>query len=273
MRAAYLAAGSRKKDASLFFNCVSEFLLLIDEKDLHTPIELLIFPPALHLKLGFCSILRALRQVWGEGLLNFLSHLHIDVEPYHGGEAKMSLEGNQIETVFLHLEELLILLPAHLALYGDFMLAFRWLYEIMLFDSGLIIHFRRLVDSCLRMSLAPDWEEAITNFGNILDRMVQEHTIVETVKFHILRVSGKYSTANYYSQTTIRDCKLLFVIPRSGARGLGDQGDREAARAVRRAGAGGAPPGLEGHVGRALHGEENRPSLVSGAPEQLRSRL
>jgi hypothetical protein len=125
MRAAYLAAGSRHKDASLFFNCVSKLLLLIDEKDLHTPIELLIFPPALHLKLGFCSILKALRRVWGEGLLNFLHSLHINVEPYHGGEAKMSLEGNQIETVFLHLEELLILLPAHLALFGDFMLAFR----------------------------------------------------------------------------------------------------------------------------------------------------
>jgi hypothetical protein len=197
--AAYLASGFRQKDASRFFNCVSEFLLQINEKDMNTPIQLLIFPPALHLKLGFSSILKALRQVWSEGLLNFLHDLHINVEPYHGGEAKMSLEGNQIETVFLHLPELLLLLPAHLALYGDFMLAFRWLYETMLFYSGLIIHFRRLVDTCLRMSLAPDWEEAIIDFGNILDRMVQEHDIVETVKFHILRVSSKYLTANYDS--------------------------------------------------------------------------
>jgi hypothetical protein len=49
------------------------------------------------------------------------------------------------------------------------------------------------VDTCLRMSLAPDWEEAIADFSSILDRMVQEHDIVETVKFHMLRVSGKYS--------------------------------------------------------------------------------
>lgn len=49
--------------------------------------------------------------------------------------------------------------------------------------------FRDVVNKCLRMELAEDWEESTLNFSTVLDQMKDAFDTIENVKFHILRVS------------------------------------------------------------------------------------
>ena len=74
-----------------------------------------------------------------------------------------------------------MLVPASLNLYITFMMA-----------------FRDVVDKCLRMELAEDWEQSIVHFSAVLDKMKENFDTIENVKFHILRVSTspitKYQT-------------------------------------------------------------------------------
>ena len=71
------------------------------------------------------------------------------------------------------LDELEGLVPEHLKIYLDFMKA-----------------FRDVVDKCLRMRLAEDWEVAINTFSTKLDLMKETFDMIEGVKFHIMRVSS-----------------------------------------------------------------------------------
>ena len=50
--------------------------------------------------------------------------------------------------------------------------------------------FKEVVDKCLRMRLAEDWEVAINNFSAKLDMMKETFSTIEGVKFHIMRVSS-----------------------------------------------------------------------------------
>ena len=50
--------------------------------------------------------------------------------------------------------------------------------------------FKDVVDKCLRMRLAEDWEVAINNFSAKLDIMKETFRTIEGVKFHIMRVSS-----------------------------------------------------------------------------------
>jgi hypothetical protein len=71
------------------------------------------------------------------------------------------------------LEELEQLVPHQLQLFVTFMKA-----------------FRGVVDKCLRMQLAEDWEDAVVNFSAVLDLMKATFDIIEGVKYHIIRVSN-----------------------------------------------------------------------------------
>ena len=73
------------------------------------------------------------------------------------------------------LEKLQPLVPSHLQLYVTFMFA-----------------FRDVVDRCLRMKLHQDWEASISHFSSILDQMMETYNTIESVKFHILRVSHPF---------------------------------------------------------------------------------
>ena len=53
--------------------------------------------------------------------------------------------------------------------------------------------FRDVVDKCLRMTLAEDWEASITNFSAVLDDMKTTFNTIENVKYHIMRVHLMYS--------------------------------------------------------------------------------
>ena len=65
-----------------------------------------------------------------------------------------------------------MLVPASLSLYITFMNA-----------------FRDVINKCLRMELAEDWEQSTINFSTVLDKMKETFATIENVKFHILRVS------------------------------------------------------------------------------------
>jgi hypothetical protein len=69
------------------------------------------------------------------------------------------------------LEELEQLIPHQLKLYVTFMKA-----------------FRGVVEKCLRMQLAEDWEAAVVHFSATLDLMKETFNTIEGVKFHIIRV-------------------------------------------------------------------------------------
>ena len=69
------------------------------------------------------------------------------------------------------LEELQQLVPHQLQLYVTFMMA-----------------FRGVVEKCLRMQLAEDWEAAVVHFSATLDLMKVTFNTIEGVKFHIIRV-------------------------------------------------------------------------------------
>ena len=49
--------------------------------------------------------------------------------------------------------------------------------------------FRDVVNKCLKMRLAEDWEVAINNFSTMLDQMKETFNTIEGVKFHIIRVN------------------------------------------------------------------------------------
>ena len=49
--------------------------------------------------------------------------------------------------------------------------------------------FRDVVNKCLRMELAEDWEQSTLNFSAVLDQMKEAFDTIENVKFHMLRVS------------------------------------------------------------------------------------
>jgi hypothetical protein len=53
--------------------------------------------------------------------------------------------------------------------------------------------FRDVVDKCLRMTLAEDWEASITNFSAVLDDMKTTFNTIENVKYYIMRVHLMYS--------------------------------------------------------------------------------
>ena len=53
--------------------------------------------------------------------------------------------------------------------------------------------FRDVVNKCLKMTLAEDWEASITNFSTILDDMKPTFNTIESVKYHIMRVCLMYS--------------------------------------------------------------------------------
>lgn len=69
------------------------------------------------------------------------------------------------------MEELHQLVPHQLQLYLTFMMS-----------------FRGVVDKCLRMQLAEDWEDSILHFTSTLDKMKATFNTIEGVKFHIIRV-------------------------------------------------------------------------------------
>ena len=46
--------------------------------------------------------------------------------------------------------------------------------------------FRGVVDKCLRMQLAEDWEDSILHFTSTLDKMKATFNTIEGVKFHII---------------------------------------------------------------------------------------
>ena len=49
-----------------------------------------------------------------------------------------------------------------------------------------MVAFKDVVDKCLRMRLAEDWEVAITTFSAKLDLMKETFNTIEGVKFHII---------------------------------------------------------------------------------------
>ena len=51
-----------------------------------------------------------------------------------------------------------------------------------------MMSFRGVVDKCLRMQLAEDWEDSILHFTSTLDKMKATFNTIEGVKFHIIRV-------------------------------------------------------------------------------------
>ena len=74
------------------------------------------------------------------------------------------------------MEQLEVMVPSSLQLYVTFMKA-----------------FRDVVNKCLKMTLAEDWEASITNFSTILDDMKATFNTIENVKYHIMRVCLMYS--------------------------------------------------------------------------------
>ena len=48
--------------------------------------------------------------------------------------------------------------------------------------------FRDVVNKCLRMELAEDWEQSTLNFSTVLEKMKETFDTIENVKLHILRV-------------------------------------------------------------------------------------
>ena len=80
--------GGDKGKAKQFMNCVEEPLIYPDDAD--AKLLLVCPPPALHLKLALNHILSSLADHWPD-LLEWLSSLHVTLEPYHGGQ---NLEGN-----------------------------------------------------------------------------------------------------------------------------------------------------------------------------------
>ena len=70
------------------------------------------------------------------------------------------------------MEQLEVLVPSSLQLYVTFMKA-----------------FRDVVNKCLKMTLAEDWEASITTFSAVLDDMKATINTIENVKYHIMRVN------------------------------------------------------------------------------------
>ena len=78
-----------------------------------------------------------------------------------------------------------MLVPASLNLYITFMMA-----------------FRDVINKCLKMKLAEDWEQSIVHFSAVLDKMKEKFDTIENVKFHILRVSPPPSKKNNNNNLT-----------------------------------------------------------------------
>ena len=158
-------SGGDRKKAKMFSNCVQSPLLASGDDNPDTPMLLMTVPPALHLKLAINHFLKELAKVWPE-VLDWLTNMHIALEPYHGGQ---TLEGNEASKVLKNLDLLADIIPSPYVPFLD------CLYGL-----------RDTIDSAFGFTLDPFYEDVIQHFQQSFEKLRLEFGVSETTKLHIM---------------------------------------------------------------------------------------
>ena len=160
-----LGGGDRSKAKNISTNSVENPIVFDSEDDGSTPVLLKCPPPALHLKLSLNNILMDLNKVWPP-ILEWLSHMHIILEPYHGGR---TLEGNDCSKVLRNLEKLEEILPGDFSAFMDTLKA-----------------FRDIVDTCFGFSLDPNFKQVCAKFSSQFKKLHDEFNLSMPNKIHVI---------------------------------------------------------------------------------------
>ena len=156
---AYKQAGSNKKDAQLYNNCINDPIIPGDDTELILDI---CSPPQLHIMQGIVKhIYDKIYKEWS-GVRAWLEFLGIKQKDYHNG----AFVGNDCMTMFRNLDKLQQMAPLNIQKYVHIL---RCLYQV--------------VESCFSsMSLDPEFESYIQKFKEVY----MDLGISITPKVHIL---------------------------------------------------------------------------------------